>query len=139
MKTLTALLLALWFSSAALLSAAPFRLSYSIVGPPVAGVWMTYETGAFKRYGLDVQLVYIPSSVTNIQALLGGSLDVAVPGISGVVLAAARGASVVAVTATMNRPPMSPLRAAGDWPRSASRDSTPLPIPSRRSFCANWG
>lgn len=90
MKTLTALLLALWFSSAALLSAAPFRLSYSIVGPPVAGVWMTYETGAFKRYGLDVQLVYIPSSVTNIQALLGGSLDVAVPGISGVVLAAAR-------------------------------------------------
>ena len=77
---------------------------------------MTYETGAFKRYGLDVQLVYIPSSVTNIQALLGGSLDVAVPGISGVVLAAARGASVVAVAATMNRPPMS-LRAAGDWPR----------------------
>ena len=116
MKTLTALLLALWFSSAALLSASPFRLSYSIVGPPVAGVWMTYETGAFKRYGLDVQLVYIPSSETNIQALLGGSLDVAVPGISGVVLAAARGASVVAVAATMNRPPMS-LRAAGDWPR----------------------
>ncbi|HEX5022991.1 MAG TPA: ABC transporter substrate-binding protein, partial [Candidatus Binatia bacterium] len=68
---------------------------------------MTYETGAFKRYGLDVQLVYIPSSVTNIQALLGGSLDVAVPGISGVVLAAARGASIVAVAATMNRPPMS--------------------------------
>lgn len=67
---------------------------------------MTYETGAFKRYGLDVQLVYIPSSVTNIQALLGGSLDIAVPGISGVVLAAARGASVVAIAATMNRPPM---------------------------------
>jgi len=101
---LTLILVGLVYAGQA--SAAPLRLSYSIVGPPVAGVWMTYETGAFKRHGLDVQLVYIPSSVTNIQALLGGSLDVAVPGISGVVLAAARGASVVAVAATMNRPPM---------------------------------
>ena len=103
-----------WFATLALLAgfclnpalAAPLRLSYSIVGPPVAAVWMAHETGAFKRYGLDVQLVYIPSSVTNIQALLGGSLDVAVPGSSGVVLAAARGAAVIAVAATMNRPPM---------------------------------
>ena len=87
-------------------AAAPLRVSYSIVGPPVAAVWMAQESGAFKRNGLDIDLVYIPSSVTNIQALLGGSLDVAVPGISGVVLAAARGASVVAIAATMNRPPM---------------------------------
>jgi NitT/TauT family transport system substrate-binding protein len=85
---------------------AQIRLSYSIVGPPVAAVWMAHDTGAFKRYGVDAQLVYIPSSVTNIQALLGGSLDVAIPGSSGVVLAAARGAPVVAVAATMNRPPM---------------------------------
>jgi ABC-type nitrate/sulfonate/bicarbonate transport system substrate-binding protein len=56
MKTLAAFLVMLWLSSAGLISAAPLRLSYSIVGPPVAGVWMTYETGAFKRYGLDVQL-----------------------------------------------------------------------------------
>jgi ABC-type nitrate/sulfonate/bicarbonate transport system substrate-binding protein len=48
-------------------SAAPLRLSYSLVGPPVAAVWMTHEIGAFKRHGLDVQLVYIPSSVTNIR------------------------------------------------------------------------
>ena len=106
MKNLVAFVIALCISGAALASAAPLRLSYSIVGPPVAGVWMTYETGAFKRYGLDVQLVYIPSSVTNIQALLGGSLDVAVPGMSGVVLAVARGAQVTAIAATMNRPPM---------------------------------
>ncbi len=87
-------------------AAAQVRLSYSIVGPPVAAVWMAHDTGAFKRYGVDAQLVYIPSSVTNIQAILGGSLDVAIPGSSGVVLAAARGAPVVAIAATMNRPPM---------------------------------
>jgi NitT/TauT family transport system substrate-binding protein len=86
--------------------AAPLRLSYSVVGPTVAGVWMAHETGAFKKYGLDVQLIYIPSSGTNIQALLGGSLDVSAPGISGVVLAAARGAPVLAVAAMTNRPAM---------------------------------
>jgi ABC-type nitrate/sulfonate/bicarbonate transport system substrate-binding protein len=42
----------------------------------------------------------------NIQALLGGSLDVSAPGIGGVVLAAARGAPVLAVAAMTNRPAM---------------------------------
>ena len=67
---------------------------------------MAHETGAFKKYGLDVQLIYIPSSGMNIQALLGGSLDVSAPGISGVVLAAARGAPVLAIAAMTNRPAM---------------------------------
>jgi NitT/TauT family transport system substrate-binding protein len=86
--------------------AAPVRIAYSIIGPPVAAVWMAQETGAFKKYGLDVQLIYIPSSGTNVQALLGGSLDVAALGSSGVVLGAARGAPVVAFASIMNRPPM---------------------------------
>jgi hypothetical protein len=67
--------------------AAPLRLSYPIVAPTVASIWMAHETGMFKKYGLDVQLVYIASSGTNIQALLGGSLELSAPGMSGVVLA----------------------------------------------------
>jgi NitT/TauT family transport system substrate-binding protein len=67
---------------------------------------MAHETGVFKKYGLDVQLIYIPSSGMNIQALLGGSLDLSAPGISGVVLAAARGAPVLAIAAMTNRPAM---------------------------------
>ena len=66
---------ALWVCCAGEVSAAPLRLSYSVVGPTVAGIWMAHETGAFKKYGLDVQLIYIASSGMNIQALLGGSLD----------------------------------------------------------------
>ena len=88
MKKLLLQIAVLWFCCMGELSAAPLRLSYSVVGPTVAGVWMAHETGAFKKYGLDVQLIYIPSSGMNIQALLGGSLDVSAPGISGVVLAA---------------------------------------------------
>jgi len=86
--------------------AAPLRLSYSVVGPTVASVWMAHETGMFKKYGLDVQLVYIASSGTNIQALLGGSLELSAPGMSGVVLAAARGAPVLTIGAMTNKPPM---------------------------------
>src|ERR671914_596284 len=106
MKRLLSPVVMLWLCCVSEASAAPLRLSYSVVGPTVAGVWMAHETGMFKKYGLDVQLIYIASSGMNIQALLGGSLDVSAPGISGVVLAAARGAPVVAVAAMTNRPAM---------------------------------
>jgi NitT/TauT family transport system substrate-binding protein len=106
MKTLRPLVVMLWLCGVGEVFAAPIRLSYSVVGPTVAGVWMAHETGAFKKYGLDVQLIYISSSGMNIQALLGGSLDVSAPGISGVVLAAARGAPVLTIAAMTNRPPM---------------------------------
>jgi NitT/TauT family transport system substrate-binding protein len=106
MKKLLSFFALLWLCGVGDVSAAPLRLSYSVVGPTVAGVWMAHENGAFKKYGLDVQLVYIPSSGTNIQALLGGSLDMSAPGISGVVLAAARGAPVLTIGAMTNRPPM---------------------------------
>ena len=106
MKKLLLRVTMLWFCCVGEVLAAPLRLSYSVVGPSVAGVWMAHETGTFRKYGLDVQLIYIPSSGMNIQALLGGSLDVSTPGISGVVLAAARGAPVLAIAAMTNRPAM---------------------------------
>jgi NitT/TauT family transport system substrate-binding protein len=106
MKKLLLRVTMLWFCCVGDALAAPLRLSYSVVGPSVAGVWMAHETGTFRKYGLDVQLIYIASSGMNIQALLGGSLDVSTPGISGVVLAAARGAPVLAIAAMTNRPAM---------------------------------
>ncbi|MGH7870774.1 MAG: ABC transporter substrate-binding protein [Candidatus Binatia bacterium] len=106
MKKLLGLALLLGLTSSRSLEAAPLRLSYSVVGPTVTSIWLAHESGMFKKYGLDVQLVYIPSSGTNIQALLGGSLDLSAPGMSGVVLAAARGAPVLTIGAMTNKPPM---------------------------------
>jgi len=63
-----------WLCCGGQVLAAPLRLSYSVVGPSVAGVRMAHEAGMFKKYGLDVQLIYILSSGTNIQALHDGSL-----------------------------------------------------------------
>jgi ABC-type nitrate/sulfonate/bicarbonate transport system substrate-binding protein len=87
-------------------SAAVLRFAYASIAPPLSGVWAAQETGAFKKYGLDVQLVYISSSATNVQALLGGSLDVATPGGGSAVLAVSRGAPISAIGSVMNRPPM---------------------------------
>ena len=106
MKKLLSLVSLLWLCPWARFRRLLCRLSYSVVGPTVAGIWMAHDNGTFKKYGLDVQLVYIPSSGTNIQALLGGSLDMSAPGISGVVMAAARGAPVLTIGAMTNRPPM---------------------------------
>lgn len=86
--------------------AVPLRISYAAIAANTAGIWMAEGSGAFKKYGLDVQFVYIPSSGTNVQALLGGSIDVMVAGSSGIVSAALRGASLVAVASQMNRPPV---------------------------------
>ena len=61
-------------------AAAPLRISYAAIAANIAGIWMAEGSGAFKKYGLDVQLVYIPSSGTNVQALLGGSVDVMIAG-----------------------------------------------------------
>ncbi|MBI4528273.1 MAG: ABC transporter substrate-binding protein [Deltaproteobacteria bacterium] len=93
----------LWVDST---RAAPVIISYSAISPSSASTWMAEEIGAFKKHGLDVQLIYISSSGTNVQALLGGSLHFAGTGATGVVTAAARGADIVAVASGMNRPPV---------------------------------
>jgi len=85
---------------------APLRISYAAIAANIAGIWMAEGSGALKKYGLDVQFVYIPSSGTNVQALLGGNIDVMVAGSSGLVSAAVRGAPLVAIASQMNRPPV---------------------------------
>jgi ABC-type nitrate/sulfonate/bicarbonate transport system substrate-binding protein len=105
-RVTAAFLAALFLTCATLAAAAPLRISYAAIAANIAGIWMAEGSGAFKRYGLDVQFVYIPSSGTNVQALLGGSIDVMVAGSSRIVSAAARGAPLVGIGSQMNRPPV---------------------------------
>jgi NitT/TauT family transport system substrate-binding protein len=85
---------------------APLRISYGAIAANIAGIWMAQDSGAFKKYGLDVDLIYIASSGTNVQALMGGSVDLMVAGSAGIVSAALRGAPVVTIASQMNRPPV---------------------------------
>ena len=101
--------------------AATLRFAYASIAPPLSGVWAAQETGAFRKYNLDVQLIYISSSATNAQALLGGSLEVATPGGTSAVLLASRGAPIVAIGSVMNRPPMTLYAAAGAYATGAAQ------------------
>lgn len=99
------LLYAILGVSTSTFAAESIRISYSAISWLMTPVWMAEELGLFKKNGLDAQLIYIPSSPTSVQALLGGSVEVITPGSSGVVIAAAREVPIVAVAASTRRAP----------------------------------
>jgi len=80
-------------------------LAFSSVDSPNANWYIAKEQQFFKKYGVDAELIYIPSSTTTISAVVAGS--VAVGNISGgaTANAAVGGASVVAVGCFINTLP----------------------------------
>jgi NitT/TauT family transport system substrate-binding protein len=80
-------------------------LAFSAVDSPNANWYIAKEKSLYKKYGLDSDLIYIPSSTTTIAAVLAGS--VAVGNISGgaTANAAVGGASVVVVGCFINTLP----------------------------------
>lgn len=77
---------------------------YSSLGPMATGVWMAKEAGAFERYGIQADLIYIPSGPLVVQALIGGDLRGGVGAANAVVNAILAGAPIVGVAGTANRP-----------------------------------
>lgn len=80
-------------------------LAFSSVDSPNANWYIAKDRGLYKKYGLDADLIYIPSSTTTIAAVVAGS--VAVGNISGgaTANAAVGGANVVAVGCFINTLP----------------------------------
>jgi NitT/TauT family transport system substrate-binding protein len=80
-------------------------LAFSSVDSPNANWYIAKEKQLYKKYGLDVELIFIPSSTTTISAVVAGS--VAVGNISGgaTANAAIGGANVVAVGCFINTLP----------------------------------
>lgn len=97
---------------ALLLSGAPadgaemkkFTFGYSTIGAMAAGSWMAKEIGAFEKYGIDAELIYISSGPVVVQALIGGDLHGGLAATNAVIAAVLRGASLVSVVSTANRP-----------------------------------
>lgn len=77
---------------------------YSTIGAMAAGAWMAKEIGAYERYGIDAELIYISSGPTVVQALLGGDVTGGIAATNAVVAAVLRGAPLVSVLSTANRP-----------------------------------
>jgi ABC-type nitrate/sulfonate/bicarbonate transport system substrate-binding protein len=65
---------------------------YSSHAVPYSMPWVAEELGLFKRYDIDFDFVYIPSSSTATAALLGNNVEVGLLGGVGIVNAYASGA-----------------------------------------------
>lgn len=81
-----------------------FVMGYSTVGAMAAGMWMAKEIGAYEKYGIDAELIYISSGPTVVQALIGGDVVGGVAATNAVIAAVLRGAPLVSVLSTCNRP-----------------------------------
>ena len=81
-----------------------FTLGYSTVGPAGTGLWMAQEIGAFEKYGLQTELIFISSGPVVVQALIGGDLQGGLAATNAVVAAVMAGAPLVAVMSLVNRP-----------------------------------
>ncbi|HYA30621.1 MAG TPA: ABC transporter substrate-binding protein [Acidobacteriota bacterium] len=80
-------------------------VSYSSVDAPSANWYIAQEKGFYKKYGLDVESIFIPASSTNVAVLVAGQLKFG-NGTGGTIAAAAvSGAPLVAVACFMNTLP----------------------------------
>ena len=96
------LAMVIWWQTA---DAQQYTLAFSSVDSPNANWYIAKDRQLYKKYGLDVELIYIPSSTTTISVVVAGS--VAVGNISGgaTANAAVGGAGVVAVGCFINTLP----------------------------------
>ena len=110
-------ILALCVASAAW-SQKPVRINWTAVTGAQSGMFMAQQEGLFRKNGLDVELIHIPSSSRGIQAILAG--EIAFSFMDGVNAAQAnlKGANLVLVAGATNRQVFS-LMAKSDIKRIA--------------------
>lgn len=83
---------------------AKLTIGYSTTGPTAVGLWMAKEIGAFGKYGVEPNLVFISSSPVMVPALIGGDVQCAIAGANAVIAAVLGGAPIVSVASLANRP-----------------------------------
>ena len=103
-RKLYALALLCCASSAPAAELKRITFGYSTIGSQATGVWMAKEIGAFEKYGIQADLIYIASGPVVVQALIGGDLHGGVGASNAVINAVLSGAPIVGVAATTNRP-----------------------------------
>lgn len=79
-------------------------LGYSTTGPTAVGLWMAKDSGAFDKYGVDPNFIFISSSPVMVPALIGGDVQAAVAGANAVIAAVLGGAGLVSIASLANRP-----------------------------------
>ncbi|HEY2922816.1 MAG TPA: ABC transporter substrate-binding protein, partial [Candidatus Binatia bacterium] len=86
--------------------ASRFLVSYGGTAGYQLPLWVNRELGFSKKYGVDLEIILIQAGSPNIQALLGGSLQLTQTAASSAVIGASQGAPVVIVATLENKLPM---------------------------------
>ena len=114
----TGLLILSFFFSSALLMAAPrdsvaaenpasqplkkIAIAYSGISPSQAPAWVAYEQGLFKKYGLDVQLIFIEAGSRTVQTLISGDVAAAQVAGTSVIQSSLQGSGIVLIGGFLN-------------------------------------
>jgi NitT/TauT family transport system substrate-binding protein len=77
-------------------------IAYSSVSANMAPLWITQERGFFRKYGLDVRLVFIESGSTTVQSLISNEVAFAQMAGAGVLQSRLRGSEVVLIAGFLN-------------------------------------
>src|ERR1043166_1284955 len=83
-----------------------FLVSYGGTAGYQLPLWVNKEFGFSKKYWVDLEIILIQAGSPNIQALLGGSIQLTQTAASSALLGAVRGAPIVIVATLENRLPM---------------------------------
>src|SRR4030095_1433554 len=105
LKTISAvwLLALLLFSAPTSWAQMKVRVNWSATAGGQSGFWVAYEDGIFKKNGLDVELLHIPSSSRAIQIMLAGEIAISYLDPRNTIEANFSGASVALLAAVTNR------------------------------------
>jgi len=77
-------------------------IAYSSISGNMAPLWVTYERGFFRKYGLDVQIVFIESGSTTVQSLISKEVAFAQMAGAGAIQSRLRGSDVVMIAGFLN-------------------------------------
>ncbi len=83
------------------------RVVYSSLSASESPLWVTQESGSFKKYGLSVTPVFIEGGTRSMAAMLGGAAPIGVVGGSAPIVARIRGADTVILAGVFNTMPFS--------------------------------
>ena len=81
----------------------PVRINWTAVTGAQSGMFMAKQEGLFKKNGLDVELIHIPSSSRGIQAILAGEIAFSFMDGSNAAQASLKGANIALVAGATNR------------------------------------
>src|ERR687895_2889870 len=97
------LLLMTLFLAIPALAQNPVRINWTAVTGAQSGMFMAHREGLFKKNGVEVELIHIPSSSRGIQAILAGEISFSFMDGSNAAQANLKGANLALVAGATNR------------------------------------